>query len=77
MTALLARILAAQSADGALGGRPIAEVRLRCQPTVYLGARSGAVDASTLRSRRARVARPAPGSIHLVIGPAAGAWFAQ
>jgi hypothetical protein len=35
-----------------------------------------AVDEGALAKTVRAIARPAPGSIHLVVGPAAAAWFA-
>ena len=70
--ALLARVLAA------LGGRGnIADLRLRASRLCISVHDPGAVDAPTLTDSVRALARPAPGSIHLVIGPAASAWFAQ
>jgi PTS system N-acetylglucosamine-specific IIC component len=68
---LLARVLAA------LGGRGnIADVELRSSRLCVSVRDPAAVDETALASSVRAVARPAPGSIHLVVGPGAPAWFA-
>ena len=62
----------------ALGGREnIVEARLAAS-RVCLELRDPArVDEATLIAAVRAVARPTPGSVHLVLGPAAAAWHAR
>jgi PTS system N-acetylglucosamine-specific IIC component len=70
--ALLPRVVAA------LGGRRnIADLRLRASRLCVTVHDPGAVDASALAGMVRALARPAPGSVHLIVGPAANAWFAK
>jgi len=67
-----ARVLAA------LGGRGnIDELRLLASRLCVTVRDPGAIDATALAGEVRAVARPVPRSIHLVIGPAANAWFAE
>jgi PTS system N-acetylglucosamine-specific IIC component len=68
--ALLPRVVAA------LGGRRnIAALRQRASRLCVTVHDPGAVDASALAGMVRALARPAPGSVHLIVGPAANAWF--
>lgn len=68
---LLAQVLAA------LGGRGnIADLELRSSRLCVSVRDPAAVDESALASSVRAVARPAPSSVHLVVGPGAPAWFA-
>ena len=70
--AVLARVLAA------LGGRSnISDLRLRANRLCVTVRDPGAVDVPALAGQVRTLARPAPASVHLVIGPAANAWFAE
>jgi len=62
----------------ALGGRDnIADSSL-CATRLCISVRdAGRVDAGVLSASVRAVAQPAPGSIHLVVGPAAAAWYAE
>jgi phosphotransferase system IIB component len=63
---------------GALGGRSnIREVRGNASRLLVTVQDPAAVDEKALRQNLRAVARPAPGSLHLVVGPAAGAWISQ
>jgi PTS system N-acetylglucosamine-specific IIC component len=68
---LLAQVLAALGGRGNITGLELRSSRL-CV-TVREGA---AVDEAALAKSVRAIARPAPGSIHLVVGPAAAGWFA-
>ena len=69
---------AAADVIAALGGRGnIAGMQLRASRVCVTVRDPGAVDASALASQVRTLARPSPQSIHLVIGPAADAWFAE
>jgi PTS system N-acetylglucosamine-specific IIC component len=69
--AVLAQVLKA------LGGREnIAELRLSSTRLCIAVRSDSGVDEPALRQAVRAVARPARGSVHLVIGPQAGAWFA-
>jgi len=62
----------------ALGGRGnIADLRLRASRICVTVRDPGAVDAPVLAGLVRTLARPAPASVHLVIGPAANVWFAE
>jgi len=62
----------------ALGGRAnISELQQRGSRLCISVRDAAAVDESALGNAVRAVARPAPGSIHLVIGPAAATWFAE
>jgi PTS system N-acetylglucosamine-specific IIC component len=68
---LLARVLEA------LGGRGnITSLELRSSRLCIAVREADAVDEGALAKTVRAIARPAPGSIHLVVGPAAAAWFA-
>jgi PTS system N-acetylglucosamine-specific IIC component len=68
---LLTRVLAA------LGGRGnIADLELRSSRLCVSVRDPAAVDEAALASSVRAVARPAPCSVHLVVGPGAPAWFA-
>jgi PTS system N-acetylglucosamine-specific IIC component len=68
---LLARVL------DALGGRGnIADLELRSSRLCISVREPAAVDEAVLMGAVRAVARPAPRSVHLVIGPGAPAWFA-
>jgi N-acetylglucosamine PTS system EIICBA or EIICB component len=68
--ATLARVLAA------LGGRQnITELRLSSTRLCVWVREPAAIDEAELRKSVRVLARPAPGSVHLVVGPQAAAWF--
>jgi PTS system N-acetylglucosamine-specific IIC component len=68
---LLARVLEA------LGGRGnIAELELRSSRLCVAVHEPAAVDEAVLANSVRAVARPTPRNLHLVVGPAAAAWFA-
>ena len=70
--AALARVLEA------LGGRQnIADLRLTSSRLQVALKDPGALNESLLAGVVRAVARPAPASVHLVVGPAAEAWFAE
>ena len=63
---------------GALGGAAnLREVRGNSSRLLVTVHDPAAVDENALRQQVRAVARPAPGSLHLVVGPVAGAWIAQ
>jgi PTS system N-acetylglucosamine-specific IIC component len=62
----------------ALGGAAnIREVRGNASRLIVTVMDPAAVDEPELRAKVRAVARPAPASLHLVVGPAASAWIAQ
>jgi PTS system N-acetylglucosamine-specific IIC component len=62
----------------ALGGAAnIREVRGNTSRLIVTVMDPAAVDEGALRAKVRAVARPAPASLHLVVGPAASAWIAQ
>ena len=62
----------------ALGGRTnIVDLHLGSSRLCLSVRDPAAVDESALAQAVRAVARPAPGKIHLVLGPEAGSWFAE
>jgi len=70
--------VAVASVVRALGGRSnIADLRLRASRICVTVRDPVAIDTGVLESQVRSVARPAPASVHLVVGPAANVWFAE
>jgi PTS system N-acetylglucosamine-specific IIC component len=69
---VLARVAAALGGAANIAGMHVVGSRLCVQVRD-----AGSIDEAALRLAVRTVARPAPDSIHLVIGPAARAWFAS
>jgi PTS system N-acetylglucosamine-specific IIC component len=66
------------AALAALGGRKnIAQVHLGSSRLCVAVRDPAAVDENALAKSVRALARPAPGSLHLVLGPAADAWYAE
>jgi PTS system N-acetylglucosamine-specific IIC component len=69
---------ALETVVGALGGAAnLREVRGNASRLLVTVHDPAAVDESALRQSVRAVARPAPDSLHLVVGPVASAWIAQ